>query len=165
MLMPSSRRFVGTFVAVPFAILAVVPFGAASAQGTMDRPGRYTMSPAEGGGFIRLDSETGRMSHCQRRDGDSAGDWTCREMGDPTRGLDGEIERLRVENQRLQGEIRQMEEILLSEKRSGSQRSKPELTLPSEKDIDEAMSYAQRMLRKFREKLKEIEGEVRGTPL
>ena len=56
--------------------------GTAVAQG--ERASRYTMSPAEGGGFVRLDSETGQMALCQRRDGE----WSCREMAEPGRGLD-----------------------------------------------------------------------------
>ncbi len=147
------------------ALLAGAMAFAPAVHATGEKVGRYTMSPADGGGFIRLDTETGQMSHCLRREGD----WACREMGDSAGGLGVEIERLRAENQRLKGEIRQMEEILTGqgrgEKGSGPRSSKPELTLPSEKDIDEAMSYAQRMLRKFREKLKEIEGEKSGTPL
>lgn len=161
MAVASSRRANGTIAAVLTGAMAF----ASVAHATGEKVGRYTMSPADGGGFIRLDTETGQMSHCLRREGD----WACREMGDPGRGLGGEVERLRAENQRLRGEIRQMEEIMLGqgrgEKGSEPRSGKPELTLPSEKDIDEAMSYAQRMLRKFREKLKELEGEKSGTPL
>lgn len=140
--------------------------GTAVAQG--ERASRYTMSPAEGGGFVRLDSETGQMALCQRRDGE----WSCREMAEPGRGLDQEIDRLRKENQRLKAEIRQMEDIMLGDKRADG--SKPrgndgnggfELKLPSEQDVDQAMSYVQRMLKKFREKLKELETESKGTPL
>jgi hypothetical protein len=37
--------------------------------------------------------------------------------------------------------------------------------LPTEQDLDQALSYAQRMLRKFREKMKELETDNRATPL
>lgn len=134
-----------------------------------DRPGRYSMSPADGGGFVRLDTETGAMALCQRRDTD----WTCREMAEPSRGLGDEVERLRAENQRLKGEIRQMEDIIVGDKRGGGERraERPGSTfqLPSEQDVDQAMTYVQRMMRKFREKLKEFESDTggagKGTPL
>jgi hypothetical protein len=158
------------------AVIAASVVGAA-AQVPGERSGRYTISPADGGGFVRLDTETGQMSSCQRREGE----WTCREMAEPGRGLDQEVERLRAENQRLKGELRQMEDILLGDKRDGSGRSTGrhaeaprsgregtggmELRLPTEQDLDNAMTYMQRMLRKFREKMKEIEADSKGTPL
>jgi hypothetical protein len=136
-----------------------------SVSTTAEVAGRYSMSPAEGGGFIRLDTQTGQMSLCQRRESD----WSCREIAEPERGLASEIERLREENNRLKAELRQLEDIVLGDKRAerdrGREGGKPELRLPSEQDIDNVMSYAQRMLRKFREKLKELEAESKGTPL
>ena len=165
--------FVGATAAIALSICSV----AAQAQG--DRPGRFTMSPAEGGGFIRLDTETGQMSLCQRRESE----WSCREVAEPGRGLDQEIERLRAENQRLRTELRQMEDIMLGERQAESRRAESrraegrraegprgggggmELRLPTEQDLDNAMSYVQRMLRKFRDKMKELEAESKGTPL
>jgi hypothetical protein len=139
-------------------------FGPASAAG--ETPARYTMSPAEGGGFVRLDGETGQMALCQRRDTE----WSCREMSEPSGGLSQEVERLRTENQKLKGEIRQMEDIMLGDKQGeggakGDRRGGLEFKLPTEQDLDSAMSYAQRMLRKFREKMREIDQDQKGTPL
>jgi hypothetical protein len=139
--------------------------GTASASG--DRQGRFTMSPAEGGGFVRLDTQTGRMALCQRREGE----WSCRDMAEPGRGLEQENDRLRAENKRLQAEIREMEGILLGDKRGDASRDRSgrtpgaELKLPSEQDIENVFNYAQRMLRKFREKWKELEKESKGEPL
>ena len=157
-----------SFLAIALAGgLAAIGIGLAggSAGATGEKPGRYTMSPADGGGFVRLDTETGRMSLCQRREQD----WNCREMAEPGGGLNQEIERLRADNQRLKGEIRQMEDILLGDRRaeSGPRRGRggTEFKLPSEEEVDQAMTYMQRMLRKFREKMKEIESDGKGTPL
>lgn len=147
-----------------FSACAALFLAAGHAGATGERPGRYTMSPADGGGFVRLDTETGQMSLCQRRDAD----WSCREMTEPVRGLDQEVDRLRAENQRLKAEIRQMEDIMLGDKRAGSEskdRRTPEFKLPTEQDVDTAMTYVQRMLKKFREKMKEIETDQKGMPL
>lgn len=147
-----------------FGGLALVCNGAV-ANATGDGAGRFTMTPADGGGFVRLDTQTGAMSLCQRRDTE----WNCREMGDPARGLGGEVERLRAENQRLKGEIRQMEDVLLGDKRADGGVSPDtrgsRLQLPSEQDVDAAMTYVQRMLRKFKEKLKELDVEGKSIPL
>lgn len=141
------------------AVASLACGGAVEAAG--ERAARYSMSPAEGGGFVRLDSESGQMALCQRQ----GSDWSCREIVEPERGLNSEIERLREENKRLKGEIRQMEDILLSEKRGGMNGKSPEFKLPTEQDLDSALSYAQRMLRKFREKMKEFEADTGSTPL
>jgi hypothetical protein len=37
--------------------------------------------------------------------------------------------------------------------------------LPTEEDVDRALSYAQRMLKKFKEKIRELTEEGKGTPL
>ena len=67
--------------------------GPVVAQG-VERQGRYRMSPADGGGFVRLDTETGAMALCQRRDGD----WSCRDMQDETGKVRQENDRLAREN-------------------------------------------------------------------
>jgi hypothetical protein len=147
------------------------------AQTAGDRPGRYSMSPADGGGFARLDTQTGAMSLCQRAEGA----WTCTEMADAARARSQENDKLRSENQRLRAEIRQMEEIILGDKMPGNRRAEadrpagqgpgekhgqgPGLRLPTEAEVDQAMSYVQRMLRKLREKWKELEAEGKGTSL
>lgn len=147
-----------------FAVIAATLAACGPGFATGERPGRYSMSPAEGGGFVRLDTETGQMSLCQRRDGE----WACRDMADSGGGLSAEVERLRAENLRLKAEIRQMEDIMLGEKKADGglrQGRSLEFKLPSEQDVDSAMDYVSRMLRKFREKMKELETEQKGTPL
>ena len=163
--MRNAMKLSGMIASAAMVVLAL----GCQVHATGEKPGRYSMSPVEGGGFVRLDTETGQMSLCQRRDGD----WSCREMAEPERGLGSEIDRLAAENKRLKGEIRQMEDIMLGDKgeqgraedgtRSG--RAGPGFKLPSEQDVDEAMDYAQRMLRRFRERMKEFEGDKRGLPL
>ncbi len=143
------------------AAMGIVVIAFANANAAGEGGARYSLSPAEGGGFIRLDGETGRMALCQRH----GEDWGCREIVEPDRVPSAEVEGLREENRRLKGEIRQMEDILLSQRRGGQEAKSPEFKLPTEEDLDTALSYAQRMLRKFREKMKEFEADTKGTPL
>jgi hypothetical protein len=129
-----------------------------------EKAGRYTMSPADGGGFVRLDTESGAMALCRPK----GGDWACTDMADGG-GAPGEMQRLREENAALKAEVRRLEDIVLPEKKSGeppvAARPGGRIELPSEEDVDKAMTYFGRLIRKFREKLKEFEDDGRGTQL
>lgn len=177
------------------SVLLALGAGAGNAQ---DKSNRYSLSPAEGGGYVRLDNQTGEMAICRLRNEQ----WVCQEMADRSGGLGDEIERLRKENRELKAEIRRLEDqSLASAERNGSpapsngapstgapradapppglppperraDRSYPpppgppgKLPLPTEEDVDQAMTYIQRMLRKFREKMRDIERDANGTPL
>ena len=157
--------------------LALAPATQAAKEGAAEPPARFTMSPAEGGGFVRLDTTTGQMSLCTRKDSQ----WQCSDMADQGRGLAEEVERLRTENKDLKAEIRRIEDIMLDgNKSAGRGGSAPpggsdadrraeapagKYGLPSEKDVDQAIDYMERMFRKFRDKMKEFETDNKGTPL
>jgi hypothetical protein len=112
--------------------------------------GRYRMTPAEGGAFLRLDTQTGAMSVCQRKDGR----WACEAVPDERRALETEIDRLKSEVKRLEELLALPDPGTPDGKRA--QRSGPKLSLPSEEDLDRAMDYAQRMMRKFKERMREF---------
>jgi hypothetical protein len=112
--------------------------------------GRYRMTPAEGGAFLRLDTKTGAMSVCQRKDGR----WACEAVPDERRALETEIDRLKSEVKRLEELLALPDPGTPDGKRA--QRSGPKLSLPSEEDLDRAMDYAQRMMRKFKERMREF---------
>jgi hypothetical protein len=155
---------------------AIASAGVAAAQ---ERPGRYTMSPIEGGAFVRLDTETGAMSVC-RRSGEA---WDCQAMADSSRPLQEETDRLKAQNKELQAEVKRLEETLgLGDRKSGEGEQKRaerpggerpggdrpggQFRMPSEDDIDKAIDYVERMFKKFRDKLKDLEGsEKRGPTL
>lgn len=124
-----------------------------------ERPGRFTLQPAEGG-FIRLDTATGDVSLCVR----TAGSFECRPVKDD-RDMQREVARLVDENRDLKAEIKRLEGLL--ELDGGAGKSKPRLELPSEEDVDKALGYVERMFKKFRDKLRELDGggSGKGTPL
>jgi hypothetical protein len=117
------------------------------------------MAPVEGGGFARLDTVTGAMAVCQRRDSD----WVCRDMDDQGGKLREENAQLAKENRELKDEIKKLEDFVVAQGKPSPESSG--FRLPTEEDVDKAMSYVERMLKKFRDKFKELEADKRSTPL
>lgn len=140
------------------AVLASLP---ASAQ-TCDVPGRYTMQPIEGG-FLRLDTQTGAVSTCRTGTGNLV---LCQPAQEESQGLAKEIAQLRAENIELKAEVKRLQEI------AGIQPPPPgppakKFQLPTEEEVDSALDYVERMFKKFRDRLRNLEKEEKkpGTPL
>lgn len=110
----------------------------AAAPAAAQTPGRFTFQPIDGG-LMRLDTETGQVSHCTKS-GDS---FACRSVADDRAALMDEIERLKRENEHL--------------KQAGGKApgAAGKLQLPSEEEIDKAMGLVEtlmrRMLRTFKD--------------
>lgn len=146
-----------TIVAGLIGVSALAAYGQSA-----ERQGRYSMSPAEGGGIVRLDTESGAVAICQKKDGD----WACREMEDEGRRLRQENERLGRENTQLKDELKRLEDVVAGNpSRPGKDRPGENFRLPSEDDVDKALDYVDRMFKKFRDKLKELEKDKGATPL
>jgi hypothetical protein len=119
---------------------ALLLLALAAPSAAQQAAGRFTFQPIEGG-LLRLDGETGQVSHCLR----SGESYACRAVADDRAALQEEIERLRRENDAL---------------RQAAGRPQPpgptgRLQLPSEEEIDKAMglfeTMMRRMLRAFRD--------------
>lgn len=124
-----------------------------------EKSGRYTMQAVDGG-FVRLDTATGDVSLCAK----TGGAFECKPVKDD-RDLQREIARLVDENKGLKAEVKRLDEMLGLN--GGPAKPSPKLELPSEEDVDKALSYVERMFKKFRDKLKELDsgGSGKGTPL
>lgn len=115
--------------------------------------GRYTMHKSDDG-FVRLDTKTGVMSLCRKSDRG----WACDAMTGTAPPLRGEIARLRRENVELKAEIKRMEEHLgLRGDRGKPASNRPDFKLPTEQEVDQALDYFERMLKKFQNRLKRLE--------
>ena len=145
---------------IAVAGLVALVTSAATAQ-PAERPARFSMAPADGGGFVRLDTETGAMAICQR----AGSDWACRDMRDNDREVLQERDRLTAENKQLKAELKRLEDLVVTNSTRGVEPKGERFNLPSEEEVDKALSYVERMFKKFRDKMKELESNRGATPL
>lgn len=124
-----------------------------------DPSGRYTMSPTDEG-VVRLDTHTGAMALCQRKDGV----WACEDMGDSQRALVGELDKLKAENKSLRDEVEHLEETLGLNAQAGAPSPRTKLALPSEEDVDKAFDYLERMLNKLQDRMEKLEKKQGSKP-
>ena len=119
--------------ALTWIVLSLLLAGAARAE-----TGRYVLEQVEGG-FIRLDTQTGAVSHCRTRDEL----WRCELVADAQAALQDEIARLAEENAALQQRLAERTE-------PGTERGAgPALELPSEEDLDRVFGIFERFMRRF----------------
>jgi hypothetical protein len=130
-----------------------------------DQPGRYTMTPTEGG-FVRLDKETGAMSVCKGKDGD----WSCQPMPDGQKELQSKIDELAAENKALKEQKKALAEADRTD--ANPEMTPPpeppaKLPMPTEDDVDKLFDYVEGMVKKFKERIQRLEKEAQKeeTPL
>jgi hypothetical protein len=92
--------------------------------------GRYSMTPVQDG-FLRLDTRTGAVAMCRVVNGAPE----CRLAADERAALENEIGRLQAENRDLRL------------KAPGPSAANPRSGLPSDQDMDRALSFAERFMR------------------
>lgn len=155
----SKSGFAGPALALAGAL--VVQAGAASAQ---DAGGRFTMTPSPDG-LVRLDTETGAVSLCAKKEGE----WACRALPDDQKALQDRVAKLEAENRALKDENKRLEDVMGLNPDAGAQSAPApggggQFSVPTEKDVDQAFDYVEGMLRKFRERLKRLdEPDAGGT--
>lgn len=138
-----TTRLWGTVAAAAMAAGLAWPGLSAAA----DSP-RYVLETVPGG-FIRMDTRSGSLSHCAA----IAGEWTCRSLADDRRALQDEIAALEQENGKLRSRIEDLEASL------AESRGKSRLELPSDTEIDRLMGMFERMMRRFMDFARTLDGD------
>ncbi|MHC1950583.1 hypothetical protein IF803_40575 [Bradyrhizobium sp. UFLA06-06] len=162
-------------LSIAIAAILIASGGAAIAQNAPDTEnGRYALSPA-GDGFLRLDTRTGAVSTCTN----SSAGWACYMVPDERAALDAEIGRLQADNDKLKGELAarapsaKTDEALpksdslkkpepKTEPKSAEGERKIEIPLPSDRDMDRMMSFAERAWRRLIEMANRVQRDVNG---
>jgi len=125
--------------------LAFLLSGPSHASGLGERQtGRYTVTPVEGG-FLRTDTDTGAVSHCAKKDGG----WACSTVPDDYQAMQRRVDELARENAELRKRLAEADASRSGLPGAGGSDRK--LELPSEEDIDKALGYFDRLIRKFKD--------------
>ena len=118
-----------------------------------DANGRFAMTPTPEG-FLKLDSRTGVVSQCLRQ----CASYECRLIPDERAALQDEIDRLTRENAELKSRA-----AGLSPPSTGTTPPKPgdpapgapQQSLPSDTEVDRALSIMERVIRRFKDIIRE----------
>ena len=110
-----------------------------------DANGRYALAPIDGG-VLKLDTRTGAVTECRR----TADALNCALAQDERQTMQDEIDRLARDNAELRGKL---------DGASISGAVKPTPALPSDEDVERALSLMERFLRRFEDII-----DNRGTP-
>ena len=149
---------------IPSVVLvsAVVVFAsAAHAQTAPDSEnGRYALNQVSDG-MLRLDTRTGQVSLCAKKDTN----WACNVVPDERQALESEITRLQRENGVLKKEMVTRGLPLPSGVAGGSPSSPRELNLtvplPSDAEIDRMMSAFEKMWKRLTDMVQKTPGSDR----
>jgi len=120
------------------------------------RPGRYTMVPAEGG-FVRLDTETGTVSHCRRGDAASGSVWTCAAIPedvlsrpDPAVALGAKVTELEREVADLRARLEDVE----------GRASTRAVAPTGDPELDKALNFSEELMSRFFGMVREMKREA-----
>lgn len=143
------------------ALLCLGGVAPSRAETPADAKGRYSMSPVDGG-FLRLDTETGAVALCVKKDAA----WACEPVKDGTAST-GDLE---AENKALKDRVKALEEAKGTSRPVTGNEYPTEppggsvSQLPTEEEVDKAFDYIEGMYKKLRERIKKFETEPGAVP-
>ena len=157
-------KMTGNYSMVP-AILCLAGglllVGPAFGQGQLQTTGRYQIE-RDGDGFVRLDTETGTLTYCEK----SEEVWRCEVLVEGDSDADGRVLALQRRLAELDAEVAAMAERLAAIE--GGEEPPPapsddQRRLSEEqekKEFDEALSFAERMMQRFFDMIREFKDEA-----
>lgn len=149
------------FLIVP---LLAVTAAAAFAQPAVEPKGRYTMTPVDGG-FMRLDTETGAVALCMKKEAA----WACEPVKDGT-GATTDAGKLETENKALKDRVKALEDAKAGAPPAAGETYPTEppggsvSQLPTEEEVDKAFDYIEGMYKKLRDRIQKFEVPKDGKP-
>jgi hypothetical protein len=141
--------------------LSLLAASAASAQEAVpdSENGRYSFNQVPDG-LLRLDSRTGHVSLCSKR----AAGWACQVVPDERTALETEIGRLQSETATLKRELISRGIALpggiQNPERPGAKNNELTLKLPSDADLDRAMTFFEKVWRRLVDMVQNMQREM-----
>ncbi len=105
---------------------------------------RFKMQKVEDG-FLRLDAQTGQVSHCRAREGG----WVCETAADDRAALEAEIKRL-------------ADRVALLERQVKEPSPPSQFRMPTDAELDQMMSFFERVMKRFRGVVENLKKEWEG---
>ena len=159
------------------AAMAIGIGGAVAAPLPDTENGRYTLSPVTDG-IIRLDTRTGEVSTCSN----NGNGWACYAVPDERAALDAEIGRLQADNEKLKTQLAERDATVTGKIDEPLPKSDPlnkpepktaegerkieipkiEIPLPSDRDMDRAMSFIEQAWRRLVDIANRMQKDVSG---
>jgi hypothetical protein len=164
-------------VAATAAMFCLAGITGATAQAMPDTDnGRYALSPVADG-VLRLDTRTGVTSICN----DKGAGWACHALPDEQAAFDETIGRLQKDNEALKAQLAQREPAVtgkideplpkadslkppgpkVAENERKIEIPKIEIPLPSDRDVDRMMSFAEQAWRRLVEMADRVQKDLR----
>jgi len=170
--MKQAKSSTTSWCAAAIVVVTAVSGSLVAAQSAPDgENGRYSMTPIPEG-VLRLDTRTGTVSTCTKNDNG----WACYAVPDERSALDAEIGRLQAEVEKLNGQIAagptvsgKIDEALpksdplkKAEPKVAEGDRKLEIPLPSDQDLDRAMSFLEKAWRRLIDMANRLQKDVSG---
>jgi hypothetical protein len=152
------------FIALPFALAVIAASPAASQEEE-----HYQLQRTDDG-YVRMDTRTGEMTRCQ----ENGSELTCRpaaedrgdERGNETRDENSDQDQARLQDEAgSQEELERLRDLVeaLQERVEALEAAKPVAVLPTEREFERTMDFAERFLRRFMGIAKELEDTQDGS--
>lgn len=170
--MRATKSSTRSWLAAAIVALTVIGGGLVAAQSAPDSEnGRYSMTPIPEG-VLRLDTRTGTVSTCTK----NGSGWACYAVPDERSAFDAEIGRLQAEVEKLKGQLAagptvsgKIDEALpksdplkKAEPKVAEGDRKIEIPLPSDQDLDRAMSFLEKAWRRLIDMANRVQKDVSG---
>lgn len=126
---------------------AAATLAMAGAALAADDSGRFRLEPTQGG-FVRMDTQTGRMSFCTRQ----ADGLDCKAASDERPADAAGIDRLSRRIDALEKRVAELE------------GGRPAAGLPTEEEFERTMGFMERFFRRFIGVMQDLQHEQKPTP-
>ena len=149
----ASFRGVAALAALALGLACgTAPAGAQEAMPAEAGPpaGRFTMVPAEGG-FVRLDTTTGLVSHCRRETSEPAASWRCAAIPEDVLNTPDRVSELGEEVEALGREVAALRMRLdaLDRRETAAKPAPTPRRLQDDEEMEKALDFSEELMRRF----------------